>query len=180
MKPVNEEVLQIIKRRSSVRKFKGTPLVPLLINRLVEAACRAPSAGNLQPWYFYAVTGEQQKRALAAAAFGQGFIAEAPVCIVVCIEPERSARIYGRRGRSLYCIQDTAAATQNLLLAAEAYGLGACWVGAFDEERVAVLLRIPADKKPVALVPVGYPARETKTFSPRRELREVFEHLPEK
>ncbi|RJQ31281.1 MAG: hypothetical protein C4589_01895 [Peptococcaceae bacterium] len=84
------------------------------------------------------------------------------------------------RWRYLYCLQDTAAATQNLLLAAEACGLDACWVGAFDEAKVTASLGIPAGRRPVALVPVGYPGRRSKALSPRRELREVFEFLPGK
>ena len=73
------------------------------------------------------------RKRIAAAAHDQDFIETAPVSIVVCAEPERSAARYGNRGAALYCLQDTAAAIQNILLTATAYGLGTCWVGAFDQ-----------------------------------------------
>lgn len=119
------------------------------------------------------ITDAGLRRELAAAALRQSFVAEAPVCIVICAEPERSARIYGARGRTLYCLQDTAAAAQNLLLAATALGLGTCWVGAFEEERVRACLELPGNLRPVAIIPVGYPARETEPRPGRRELGDI-------
>jgi nitroreductase len=78
--------------------------------------------------------------------------------IVVCADEVQSARRYGERGKALYCIQDTAAATQNILLAACSLGLGTCWVGAFKEEEAREVLKIPNGLRPVALIPVGVPA----------------------
>jgi nitroreductase len=75
---------------------------------------RAPSAGNVQPWHFYAVRDAHLRQALAAAAFGQSFVAQAPLVIVVCADADRSATRYGDRGRTLYCFQDTAAAITNM------------------------------------------------------------------
>ena len=168
-----EAILEVIRRRRSVRRYRPDPVDRETVDRLLDAARWAPSAGNLQPWFFYVVTEARLKRELAAAALRQSFVAEAPVCIVVCAEPERSARIYGTRGRTLYCLQDTAAAVQNILLAAQALGLGACWVGAFDEERVCACLDLPETLRPVAIIPLGYPARETEPRPGRRELKEI-------
>lgn len=168
---MTKDVMDAIKERKSIRRFKPDQVPEVTIGRLLEAARLAPSAGNLQPWLFVVVLNENLRRKLAKTA-GQPFVAEAPVCIVVCAEPERSASRYGRRGRELYCIQDTAAAIENILLAATGYGLGACWVGAFDEEEAARVLDLERNFRPVALLPIGYPQEEKKAV-PRRPLDEV-------
>lgn len=167
------DLLTLIKKRYSVRRFKPDPVPPEIIAGLLEAARWAPSAGNLQPWFFYVVTRQKEKEMLAAAALNQRFVAQAPVCIVVCAEPDRSARVYGDRGRHLYCYQDTAAAAQNILLAATGYGLGTCWVGAFKEEEVRRSLAMPAGRVPVALIPAGYPADDSVHRPGRREVSEI-------
>jgi nitroreductase len=161
----------IFRRRYSCRRFAGTPLTPAELERILEAAVWAPSAGNLQPWRFVVAGSTELKRRLARAA-GQDFVAEAPVVIAVCAVPGESAPRYGTRGTSLYCLQDTAAATQNILLAAAELGLGSCWVGAFDEAAAAAALGIPAAWRPVALVPVGHPL-EAPSPRHRRPEREV-------
>jgi len=170
---VTIDIMQAIKKRVSVRRFKPDPVPRELILQLLEAAIWAPNAGNIQPWQFYVVTREDRRRCLATAALRQEFVASAPVCIVVCAEPERSARHYGDRGRHLYCLQDTAAATQNILLAATALELGTCWVGAFNEDQVRACLNLPAHLRPVAIIPLGYPATETTRRTQRRPLEEV-------
>lgn len=167
-----KDVIDVIKERRSVRRFKPEEVPRATIENLLEAAILAPSAGNLQPWFFVVVLNEALRQKLAEAA-GQPFIAKAPACIVVCAEPERSAYRYGKRGRELYCIQDTAAAIENILLAATGLGLGACWVGAFDEVRVSSILELKPGLRPVAMLPIGYPA-EDKVATPRRPLNEVI------
>jgi nitroreductase len=112
------------------------------------------------------------RRALADAAYGQNFLATAPAIIVVCAVPEESARVYGQRGRELYCVQDTAAATQNLLLAATQSGLATCWVGAFDERAVARISSLSSSWRPLALVSVGYPA-ESEGRRSRRSVDDI-------
>jgi len=165
---------QALEGRHSVRNFdKDRDVSPGVVTRLLEAAIRAPSAGNCQPWFFFVVRNQEVKRALAHAALGQWFLSEAPVVIVVCTEPERSALRYGERGRHLYSLQDTAAAIENTLLAAVASGLGACWVGAFNEEEASVALDLPSHLRPVAIVPIGYPAGRPSLRTDRRGLDEV-------
>jgi len=173
---VLNEVLEVLTARHSVRAFRPDPVPAGDVNLMLEAAVRAPSAGNRQPWFFVAVESRRVREGLARAA-GQTFVASAPVCLVVCAEPERSAGVYGERGRRLYCYQDTAAATQNILLAATSLGLGACWVGAFDEDAVSRLLELPACFRPVALVPVGYPAGKQSCHCSRRDLAAVARFL---
>jgi nitroreductase len=161
----------LFRRRCSCRRFAPTPLSQNQIERILEAAVWAPSAGNIQPWRFIVVTSGDVRRHLARAAH-QEFLAEAPVVIAVCAVPEESARRYGERGRSLYSLQDTAAATQNILLAAAGLGLASCWVGAFDETEAAAALEVPAAWRPVALVPLGHPG-ESPGARGRRPMREV-------
>jgi len=164
---------QPILDRRSIRAYAEGELSREDVEKLIEAAILAPSAGNLQPWEFIAVTDPETKMRLVDAALGQSFIAQASVVIVVCAVPSRSASHYGRRGAELYCLQDTAAAVENILLTAAANGLGACWVGAFDEKRVAEVLGVPEGVRPVALIPIGPPA-EAPPRRPRRSLKEVL------
>ena len=145
------------------------------IKELLEAARLAPSAGNIQPWSFVVVRDHDTKRRLAEAALNQFFIEKAPVVVVVLADWNRSKQRYGSRGVNLYCIQDTAAAVENMLLAAVALGLGACWVGAFQEDAVSAVLKVPEGYRPVAIVPVGRPSEKPKTPY-KRPLEEIVRH----
>jgi len=169
------DVFEAIKGRRSVRSFTGEGVSEGEVMRLIDAARWAPSAGNIQPWEFVIVRNAEIKRRLSAAALHQTFIEEAPVVIVFCANEARSGWRYGSRGVTLYCLQDTAAATQNMLLAAYALGLGTCWVGAFREEEVSRVLNVPKGVRPVAIVPVGHPAEEPMTRS-KRSIREVVHY----
>jgi len=167
------DVFEAIKSRRSVRAFTHEPVSDKEVKQLIDAARWAPSAGNIQPWEFVVVRDPQIKHGLSAAALDQTFIEEASVVIVVCANQLRSARGYGSRGVNLYCLQDTAAATQNMLLAARALGLATCWVGAFQEEEARRVLNIPNNIRPVAIIPVGHPAEKPEAPE-RRPLREII------
>lgn len=160
-----------LRSRRSVRAFRDEPVPEDGLQELLELANWAPSAGNLQARDFVVVRDETTRRALAQAALDQEFVAEAPVVVVVCGNARRVSR-YGRRGRDLYMIQDAAAATQNLLLAAHDAGLATVWVGAFDEDAVRKRLHLPPFVRPLALVPLGYPA-ESPEFPPRLAPTEI-------
>jgi nitroreductase len=165
---------EVLESRRSVRDFDSSVAVsPESVERLLQAARQAPSAGNRQPWHFYVVRDPATRQGLAGAAYGQSFVAGAPVIIVVCADPERSAARYAQRGRELYCLQDTAAAAEHILLAAVALGLGGCWVGAFDESRAAKVLALPRHLRPVAILPIGKPAGERGIRTPRRPLHDT-------
>jgi len=169
---------EAIEKRHSVRSFNANlDVAPEVVKRILGAAILAPSAGNCQPWHFIVVRDLTVKKRLAEAAWGQRFLGEAPVVIVVCAEPARSAARYGLRGSQLYCLQDTAAATEHILLTATALGLGSCWVGAFDEKAAAQALQLPDRLRPVAMVPIGYPLRPTDRQTTRRELDEVVTYI---
>jgi nitroreductase len=160
------DVLEAIKGRRSVRAYKNRDVSAETVKKLIEAAVWAPSAGNIQPWEFVIVRNSQTKELLARAALNQSFIHEAPVVVVACANETRSFQGYGLRGKTLYCIQDTSASVQNMLLTAYSFGLGTCWVGAFKEEEVTRILQIPEGARPVAIVTIGYPAESP---SPRRK-----------
>ena len=169
------DVYEAIDSRACVRSFTGGDVPREIINKLLEAAVRAPTAGGIEPWRFSVVRDQGMKEKLAEAAFGQSFVAQAPVVIVVCADLDLCARGYGSRGETLYAIQDTAAAVQNILLAVVAEGLGACWVGAFDEDAASRAIALPHRTRPLAIVPVGHP---TGRAVPTR--REPFEKLTER
>lgn len=168
----------VVEARYSVRNFDPSrDVTPEEVERLLRAVVRAPSAGNRQPWHFCVVRDAQVKHLLAQAAYGQRFVAQAPVVIVVCAVPGRSAARYGARGSQLYCLQDTAAATEHILLGAVALGLGACWVGAFDEAAAAAALELDRAMRPVAIVPIGKPLGRPAYRTDRLPLEDVTTYL---
>jgi len=169
------DVLEAIKGRRSIRAFKNQDVPAEIVEELIDAARWAPSAGNIQPWEFIIVQKPKIKRKLVEAALGQTFIEEAPVVIVVCANEERSSQGYGVRGKTLFCLQDTAAAIQNIHLTAYSLGLGTCWVGAFREEEAREILKIPRGMRPVAMIPVGYPA-ETPTARTRKPISQIVHY----
>ena len=168
------EFKAVLEQRRSVRRFKGDVVPREKLNRLLECAVMAPSAGNVQPWRFLVLSERTTREKLVRAALNQRWMLEAPVMIVVLADLARAASAYGDRGRELYAVQDTAAAVQNLLLAAVDMGLGACWVGAFSEAEASRSLGLPDYLRPVALVPVGVPAGASRGPG-RRPFSEVVD-----
>jgi len=154
------DVIECIKTRRSIRKFLDVPVEWDKVGTIVEAGRNAPNAGNLQNWKFIIVLDEGKRKSIAEACLQQFWMAKAPVHIIICSEPEKAKRFYGIRGERLYSIQNCAAAVQNMLLAANSVGLGACWVGAFDEDKVSSVLGIPNYARPQAVIPIGYPAEK--------------------
>jgi nitroreductase len=151
------DVMDCIKSRRSVRRFKPDEISDSQLNIILDAAIHAPSAGNAQDWDFVVVKKQESRRRLMQACAGQSMVGQAPVVIVVCANLKKIAR-YGSRGEGLYSIQDTALASQNLILAAWSLGIGSCWIGRFDEGEVRQLLVLPEFVRPVAIIPLGYPA----------------------
>ncbi len=157
------DLFEAMEKRRSVRDFDPARDVPIeMIEEILRCACLAPSAGNVQPWRFCVIRDRGLKEKLAEAALGQAFVASAPVVIVVCADLKAHAAAYGKRGVELYSIQDTAAAIQNLLLAATSLGLGSCWVGAFREGEAAAALGLEESLRPLAIIPLGYPRSSSR------------------
>jgi nitroreductase len=162
----------LIQSRRSIRLFKDSPVEMEKLQKILEACNLAPSAGNLQGYEIYVVTEPEQRQALVMAALGQAFLAQAPVDLVFCANPQRSAVKYGKRGRELYSVQDATIACTFAMLAAQQLGLSSVWVGAFQDEPVRQAARLPADLLPVALLPLGYAAEDPKP-RPRRKLDDL-------
>ena len=167
------ELYQVLVKRRSVRSFTSKPVEESKLRRIFEAANLAPSAGNLQAYQVRVVQDQAKRNALADAAFGQGFIAAAPVSLVFCADPERSAQKYGKRGADLYCLQDATIAGVFAMLAAVDLGLGTVWVGDFDEKKVQLVLEVKT-LRPVAIFSIGYASEEPQP-SPRRAIEEIFQ-----
>jgi nitroreductase len=163
---------EVVKARRSVRHFNTNLAVDDQdVRALLLAAVEAPSAGNIQPWRF-AVLRTREARERLSSALRQRWATAAPVVIVVSVDHRPCAARYGSRGEYLYAIQDTAAAAENILLAAVDRGLASCWIGAFDENAVRQALGIPEPITPVAILPVGHSA-ESAAKPSRRSLDEV-------
>jgi len=157
-------ILEAIKGRRSVRKYTKEPVSEDVIVNILEAGRWAPSAGNSQPWSFIVLRGGEVGKKVADATTTGKFLANAPIGIAVVIDPMASK----------HPVEDGSIATQNMLLAAHAFGLGACWIGAYNsvyEERVKEILGIPEDKRLLSIISIGFPAESpTKT---RKELGEI-------
>jgi nitroreductase len=166
------EFSEVIGKRRSVRHFNTRREVTEEdLRALLEAGVRAPSAGNIQPWRFFVLRSEDSRTRLAAA-IGQKWATSAPAIIVVCVDPRPCYARYGERGESLYAVQDSAAATHAILLAAVDRGLASCWIGAFDNDAVRDAIGAQKPLTPVAVLPIGYSA-EAAGRPPRRPLEEV-------
>jgi nitroreductase len=162
------EIYEAIRTRRSVRAYKPDPVPEEALGRVLEAARLAPSGGNRQPWKFIVVRDESLRMSLVPAAHNQAFIAQAPIVIAaVGLTPDRMMSCDVAADAV-----DLAIAVDHITLAAVAEGLGTCWIGAFDQNRVRELLGVPPEHKVVALLPLGYPADEPRPKS-RKELSEI-------
>ena len=165
------EYFGLIKTRRSRRAFQPKPITDAQISKIAESANLAPSAGNLQDYIFYAVKNKEVKEKLAQAALGQSFISDAPIAFVFFAKPSASSRKYGKRG-GLYSIIDASIAAAYAQLAAENFGLGTVWVGAFNDEKVKEIFG--EEGHPVCILPVGYPAEEPEKNPRTDRLKRIF------
>ena len=170
------DLFETIRERQSVRAYQDKEIEAAKLEAILSAANQAPSAGNLQGYAIVLVRDKQTMRALVRAALDQAFIAQAPAVLVFCADRKRSGAKYGVAGENLYCVQDATIATAYAQLAATALGLATCWIGAFDEKRVAELLGLRAELRPVAVLPLGWPA-ETPPRTSRRSLKELVQEF---
>ncbi len=154
----SKAVLDNILSRKSVRSYTEQEVSQEQIETILKAAMAAPSGVNLQPWRFVVVR-EQTTKEKLAVGFNK-MIAQAPVAIVVCGVTRSDGQPNGN------WTADCAAATENLLLAVEALGLGAVWTACYPYEvrmdPTIEALGLPEDVKPYCIVPIGYPAGEDK------------------
>jgi nitroreductase len=185
LREVKMEVLEAIRSRRSIRKYKSTPVDDKTIELVMEAARWAPSWGNTQCRRFIVVRDSKTKDKLADTVVavsdrpnrGAEAIRDAPVAIVACAELGKSG-YYAREPRELvtdkgdWYMFDVALAMQNLTLAAHSLGLGTVHIGAFDAKKAANILGVPEDSCVVSMTPLGYPDEEPE-IRPRKELSEI-------
>ena len=176
-------MIESIQHRRSIRKFTSDPIDPEKLEAMLEAAKLAPSGNNKQPWTFIVVQSEQQRLAVMEACHRQTWMITAPAFIVAVADI--SARVETKPGLYLdenspdwelkRAIRDTAIATENILLEADAQGLGTCWVGFFVQSEIRPVLGIPDDKFVLAVIPLGYADQEPPA-RPRRALEEIVRY----
>jgi len=150
-----DDVFNVIYARRSIRAYTEEPVTGEQVELLLKAAMAAPSGSNLQPWHFVVVRKRDLLDRLAKTHQYAGLLRKAPLAIAVCGDTDTSER---------HWVEDTSAATQNLLLAVTALGLGAVWIGVHpDQERqkhVRDVLDIPGHVNVLCLVAIGHPAED--------------------
>lgn len=158
------DLFEAVEKRRSIRKFKTDPVPVEDLKKILEAGRLAPSGGNRQPWSFVVVRDSETKKALANAANLQRFIADAGIVLVALGDPSVS--------RSLHR-QDPMIAIEHMVLVATALGYGTCWIGAFNEDEVKKIVKVPENLVVIALLPIGVPD-EKPLPRPRKAFKEVF------
>ena len=162
------DVFTAIRQRSSVRAYKETEVEEEKLRMILEAGRLSPSASNRQEWKFIVVKKKETRKRLAEAAFGQSFIAEAPIVIVACGTEPTSIMSCGQLTHTV----DVSIACSFMILQAFELGLGTCWIGAFEEGGVKKILKVPDGVRVVAMIPLGYPAEP-----PSKKLRKRLDQI---
>jgi nitroreductase len=172
------DILEIIRTRRSIRKYKPDPIPDSDLNIVLEAARWAPSWANTQCCRIIVVSNSDIKARIAETATeknpGRTAILEAPIVLVVCAELKKSGYYKGveTTDKGDWYMFDVALATENLVLAAHSLGLGSLHMGLFDAAQVASLVNVPEGVTVVEMIPLGYPAAESNAPA-RKELTEL-------
>ena len=156
--------LELIKKRRSIRNYRLEPVAKDLLEKIVDAGRLAATAINIQPWEFIVITEPERRKELAGIAEHGKFIKDAGACIAVVAKDTK------------YYLEDGAAATENILLAATELGLGACWVAGDKKPyagKVLSLLGVPGGYKLISLIAIGYPEGDLPNPA-KRPLSEVL------
>ena len=162
------DVLETIKTRKSVRRYRPEPIPDGDLKKILEAARLAPSAGNRQPWRFVVVKDPETKRKLGEIARGQTWISDAGVVVAALAMDKKSPEVYER-----WAERDVMTAVEHMVLAAWSLGYGTCWIGAFYEDQVKELLGVPEEMTVVNLLPIGVPDQAPEARG-RKALNEIF------
>jgi nitroreductase len=155
-----------ILNRRSIRHYKKKEIPEEVLNQIFEAGRNAPSAANMQPIHFIILKNNEVKKKLSSI-FSR-FLKDAPVVIVGCANVK--AILTGK-----WAVVDTTIAMQNMAIAAWALGVGSCWIGSFNEDKVKKTLNIPDNWKVVALITLGYPAEQPKQRK-KKPLEKMFSY----
>lgn len=167
------EFNELLYKRISTRAFKYEKVSEAFAIELIEAGTRAPNACNMQSWHFYPIIDKSVIEKFYPEIYGGQWITDASALIIVCTEKTKLIERFGKRAEELFMLQDTAAAMQNILLAATDRGYASCWVGAFDEDKCRVYLDIPDNRRPVAIAVIGRAAKEIP-LRDRRPLEAMY------
>ena len=167
------ELTTAIESRRSIRRFKFASVKKEDLYYIVQLALCAPSAGNLQDYQFIVCTNKDMIQELPAMCMDQAWIDTAPAVIVVCSQPQEQNKWYGPAG-DVFARQGASAAVQNILLSAHDLGLGACWIGGFDNDQVSHLFGVPEDVRIEAIIPIGYPDEEPEEIIKKEFVSTMF------
>ncbi len=162
------DVFEAINERKSIRRYKETEIEDEKLEKILESARIAPSAANRQEWKFLVVKNQETRNKLIDAANGQKFVGQAPITIVACSTESKRLMPCGQYAYTV----DLSIAVSFMILEATELGLGTCWLGAYDEDKVKDILSIPKDIRVPAMFTLGY-ADETPDPRPRRDLEQV-------
>ncbi len=164
------DVNEAIKVRRSIRKYKIKQIENEKLFRVLEAGRLSPSAVNKQPWHFIVISDPEIRRKMKEA-YGRSWFYEAPVIIIVCVDPT-IAWVRGD-GEKFWKVDGTIA-MQSMILQATEEGLGTCWIGAFHEAAVRKTLEIPSHIRILAMTPLGYPDEVKEKVSKRKKTEEII------
>jgi nitroreductase len=159
-------IIESILSRKSIRKYEKKEIPKEVLNQIFEAGRNAPSAANKQPIHFIVLRDHELKKQLTTI-FSR-FLKDSPVVIVGCADVK--SLLTGR-----WAVVDTTIAMQNMVIAAWSLGIGSCWIGAFNEKKVKETLKIPDRWKVVALITLGYPAKQPKQRE-KKSLEKMFSY----
>jgi nitroreductase len=149
---------EVVRKRKMIREYQQDSQIPTeIINKLLKNAHRSPSAGHTQVQEYIVVIDPITKKKLCQASLGQSQVEDASVLIIVCANTSRSVSRYGRRGTDFYSIIDGAFASMIILLSAVNEGIGASFVGAFEDNQIVKILGLPVHVKPIGIIALGYP-----------------------
>lgn len=141
-----------------IRKYQTKEIPDRIIDKLLDNAHRAPSAGHTQVQEFIVVKNTETKKKLRRASVNQEQVEESAALLVVCSNTSRSVKRYGQRATEFYSVVDGAFASMLILLTATDEGLGACFVGAFNDREVSEILGLPPHVRPIGIISLGYPS----------------------
>ncbi len=165
---VEMEFQEAVRARQSVRVYADRMVEEAKLTAILEAANRAPSAGNFQAYEIYVVRGQAKRQALMESTFDQKFVGQAPVSLVFCTHAGRCEY----PSPETWALEDATIACTFAMLAATDLGLATCWVGAFSPDLATKVIGAPEGVTPMAILPIGY-AGETPERTSRRALREL-------
>ncbi|MDU1904042.1 MAG: nitroreductase family protein [Dysgonomonas sp.] len=168
--------LELVNKRKSVRQYSTQELEQEKLDYILECARLAPSACNLQPWHFFVVKSEEGKKMLQECYPREWFISNpTPVYILACANTEQSwKRSYDNKD---HCDIDVSITFEHICLAAAEQGLGTCWICHFDPAKTKELFNLPDHLHPVAITPLGYPAKDEPNTPKRKEKDEIISFI---